>query len=74
MDVALPLFPALLFSNARRACACRRATSCGVGVGGGASGSAVVSALPFALFPRFLFFFEGGSCEVVDDEGVGDEM
>ena len=61
----------LLAWKARRACACRRSISCGVGGGGGASGSGAVSALPFALFPLFFFFFLGGRQSVVVAVGVG---
>ena len=72
-EMAFPLPAALLVENARRACACLRATSCGVGGGLGVSGSGAVSCLPFALLPLF-FFFTGGSWEVVVEDGVGMEL
>ena len=73
MDGTLSL-PALLAWKARFACACRRATSCGDGGGGVASGSGAVSVLPFALFPFLLFFFAGCSWDGVDEDVVGVEM
>ena len=69
--VTIGSLPTLLAWNARRACACRRSTSCGVGGGGGASGSGAVSLLPFDLFPLFFFFFLGGRQSVVVAVGVG---
>ena len=70
----LLLIPALLAWNALFAWAWRRATSCGVGGGVGVPGSVAVSDLPFALFPLFLLFFSGGSCDGVEEDGVGAEI